>query len=735
MSGAPFLQAHYDPLYVTGSVLIATFASYVALDLARRVRAQERSLAIAWWLGGSLVMGTGIWCMHFLGMLALRVPIELGYTFGYTAVSWLAAVAASGVALAVASRGRLTALRLACGALLMGMGVSGMHYVGMAALPLQPPIAWDPRLVALSVVVATAASAGALQLVFWTRSVPGMRGFLKQVAAAVVMGLACSGMHYTGMAAAHFQAGAFCVGDGLLHGNLLSVLVVASTFGLLLLALVGSMVDSRLQMARSLQAANQKLHAANQQLQRQAFIDPLTGLANRALLEDRLGHAMTRIRKAQSRERPAAGGRLAVLLIDLDGFKAVNDSYGHAAGDEVLKEIGRRLRGLLRSEDTLARMGGDEFVLLVEALGDLAECAPRAMRVLAALEKPIVINGDRLQLSGSIGIVVFPDQGEDGKLIVHADAAMYAAKRAGGNTWVLFEPGMDARGQAFLSMRAELYEAIEQGGLRLHYQPKVHAADGRISGVEALVRWQHPSRGLIGPDEFIPVAERFGLISALGDWVINESCRQLHAWQQDGLWLSVAVNLSVHQLREPRLAGRIEGAMARHGIDPTQLLCEITESGAMEDYHSVQRSFDDLARLGVYLSIDDFGTGYSSLAYLRKLPARQIKIDRSFMADLEWSPDSLAVVDAVVRLAHAMGLKVVAEGVETEGQHEILRNLGCDELQGYLFARPMAPEAIPGWVHANAHSHAAKAPEDTQPLPDATARIRRWAIRASGLQD
>ena len=240
--------------------------------------------------------------------------------------------------------------------------------------------------------------------------------------------------------------------------------------------------------------------------------------------------------------------------------------------------------------------------------------------------------------------------------------------------------------------------ALERGELQLHYQPKIDARLGRLQGVEALLRWQHPTRGMVGPNVFIPIAERFGLINGLGNWVIEESCRQMRVWADEGLSMNVAINLSVHQLRTEELVPRIESALARYQVMPSQLLCEITESVAMEDIESTQRAFEALSRIGVYLSIDDFGTGYSSLSYLRQLPARQLKIDRSFVADIEVRPDARAIVGAVIQLAHQLGLRVVAEGVETEGQRDILLLLQCDELQGYLLARPMAVEALDDWL-------------------------------------
>jgi len=293
---------------------------------------------------------------------------------------------------------------------------------------------------------------------------------------------------------------------------------------------------------------------------------------------------------------------------------------------------------------------------------------------------------------------VYPDHGQRDDLVAHADTAMYAAKRSGGGTCALFDSTIDGAALEQLSLLNDLRRAIELGQLALHYQPKVDGQRAQIRGVEALLRWQHPQRGMISPVVFIPIAERYGLINSLGNWVIDEACRQMQAWADAGVRMRVAINVSAHQLRKDDLVARIEQALDRYQVEASQLLCEITESVVMEDVKATQRVFDGLQRIGVYLSIDDFGTGYSSLSYLRQLPAKQLKIDRSFVNDLESSSDARAIVDAVIHLAHALGLRVVAEGVETAEQRDILLQLGCDELQGFFFAKPMPAAALLAWI-------------------------------------
>jgi diguanylate cyclase (GGDEF)-like protein len=697
-----FLQPHYDLRLVVVSVLIASLAAYVALDLARRVRSRDPVVVLCWGVGGSVAMGTGIWAMHFIGMMAFSLPFTLGYTFGMTALSWLAAVAVSGVALTLANCRVLGLMRLALGSLVMGAGICAMHYTGMAALDLAPGIVWDVGLVAASAAVAVAASAAALVIFFWLRHRIGAHGRAWQAAAAVFMGLAIAGTHYTGMAAAGFPAGMLCLSANALGANSLSGIVIVATATLLLLTLFTSMLDGSLRdratrLAARLQAANDELHAANVELKALALRDPLSGLPNRLMFEDRLRQAVARADQARH-SRDGGHDRLAVLFIDLDGFKPVNESLGHTQGDQVLRDTAGRLRGVARGSDTVARVGGDQFVLMMASTGGREDCITLARRIVDVLGEPLQVGHRCFSISASVGIVIYPDNGSADRLLAHAEAAMCAAKRAGGGTWAFFEPHMVAGALEQLSLQTDLRQAIEQGQLHLHYQPKVDARSGALTGLEALLRWQHPQRGAVSPALFIPIAERFGLIGALGDWVIEEACRQMGAWAAAGTPLRVAVNLSVHQLRQDDLAGRIEKALQRHGIAPADLLCEVTESAAMDDLHDSRLAFEGLLRIGVFLSIDDFGTGHSSLSYLRRLPARQLKIDRSFVGDLESSADARAIVQAVLGMAHALGLRVVAEGVETAGQRDILVALGCDELQGYFFARPMAPDALPAWL-------------------------------------
>ncbi len=458
--------------------------------------------------------------------------------------------------------------------------------------------------------------------------------------------------------------------------------------------LMAAVLALALVLHASLDAAPQ-FGAAEHPLPRRAHtavptVDNLTQLPTRVYFEDRLAAAAT---KADS-----GAGKLALLFIDLDGFKPVNDTYGHSIGDRVLEQVGQRLKATSRGKDVVARIGGDEFLLLLTNVHEADSVAAVASRLIEGLSQPYTVEGRDVMISCSVGIAMYPDGCAHQKLIARADAAMYASKRAGGSNHCFYSPAMDADAEAQFVLLRDLRKAIASQEFELHYQPKIDSKSGKVTAVEALLRWRHPTRGMLLPNEFIPLSERFGLIGPLGNWVIEEACRQSRQWREKGLRMRVAINLSAHQMRQDDIVERITGALHTHKIHPSLLTCEITETAAMEDTKTTQTTFRRLGELGTHLSIDDFGTGYSSLAYLRKLPAEELKIDRSFIMDLEHSADARAVVDAVIKLAHALGLKVVAEGVENQRQQQVLVGMGCDELQGFLFARPMSSRALLIWA-------------------------------------
>ena len=674
----------YNPWLVALSLGVAVLVSYTALRLAARVAVSEGRGARIWLGVGAVAMGIGIWSMHFVGMLAFSLPIPLAYDVPTTLASLAVAIVTSGFALGITSGVNLTLPRLSLSAAAMGTGIAGMHYMGMEAITIIPGIDYDPLLVALSILIAIAASFVALWLFFHLREANNsFRQQFMLLGAAAVMGLAISGMHYTAMAASRFALGAFCRGGVTLQNSWLAAAVGMFALGMLGVTLVTAVYDAHLQSRARAQA--ERLAQANAELQHQATHDALTQLPNRVLFLDRL-------------EREIARGErdhhlFAVLVVDLDRFKVINDTLGHGAGDQLLIEISRRLSASVRAADTVARTGGDEFLLLLAAIQQPADAAGIAAKIVTALDKPVSIGGTEVHVSASLGISVYPGDGADADtLVAHADEAMYFAKQQGRNGFQFFSAGISVFSRERLDFERDLRSALSLKQFEVHYQPKIDVISGRMNSVEALVRWRHPTRGLVGPLEFIALAEESGLIFSIGEWVLREACRQAREWQIDGLpFIRIAVNISPGHFRQPRFLEMVRSALVDHDLDPQYLEIELTETTVMDHADGSVAILEELSRMGVLVSIDDFGTGYSSMSYLRRFPIDKLKIDRSFIKDLTTHADAAAIVKAIISLGHSLQLKVVAEGVETAQQLEQLRELGCDQFQGFYRSAAVLP--------------------------------------------
>ncbi|MBU9831996.1 EAL domain-containing protein [Rahnella sp. FC061912-K] len=677
-------SSNYNNVLVMFSFIVAMLASYTALDMAGRVATTQGKASRLWLTGGAIAMGIGVWSMHFIGMLAFNSAVSMGYDPLITLLSMLIAIISSAFALWLVCLPQLPMMRLLAGSLLMGGGIAAMHYTGMAAMRMMPPVIYSVPWVMVSVLVAVVASGAALWMAFHLRQQsPNVR--LLRISAAVIMGTAIVGMHYTGMAAATFppMSHSMAANSGV-DNNWLALLVIVVTLAILAITLIISVLDGRMQARTSVLASS--LAQANRELTQLALHDNLTKLPNRLLLEDRLGQAVQKATRGES--------EFAVLFIDLDGFKAVNDAFGHHIGDQLLVSVTERLLSHLRASDTLARLGGDEFVLLTE-ITEPTDASQLADKLVHLIARPFHVSRYELLVSASIGIAVYPGDGENEReLMLNADAAMYHTKNSGRNGHSFFQPSMNANAQNQLQMLNDLRLAIEHHELRLHYQPKFIAPYGPVSGFEALLRWEREGKTL-SPDVFLPLAEKTGLIIPIGEWVLNEACRQLREWHLAGhtTW-TVAVNLSALQFEQANLVEMVIDTVERHHIPPEMLTLEVTETTAMRNPDVSVAILERLTKYGVKASIDDFGTGYSSLLYLKRLPASELKIDGAFINDLIAGSEDASIVSAIIALGQTLNLKVVAEGVETTQQQDFLTQLGCDTLQGYLLGRPMTPEQI-----------------------------------------
>jgi diguanylate cyclase (GGDEF)-like protein/PAS domain S-box-containing protein len=439
-------------------------------------------------------------------------------------------------------------------------------------------------------------------------------------------------------------------------------------------------VSIRIDVTERMQSEQRMRHIASH--------DALTGLVNRAVMRERIDNALQAVRRSQA--------KAAVLFVDLDHFKGINDSLGHETGDRLLVEVGARLQASVRHGDTVARQGGDEFIVFMPHIDGAPEASTLAERLTHELARPFMVDGRELYIGSSIGVAIFPDHGDDvDTLLKHSDAAMYHVKESGRNRHVLFDPQMSSEVLERYTLGMELRRAIDLGEFELHYQPVIGIVSGQVEGLEALLRWRHPTRGLVSPMQFVPIAERSGLIVPIGDWVLRAACEQIRAWRAEGVSVPrIAINLSILQLQNPDIVARIDAVLREFELQPGALGFEVTEGMLMSRPDDAVEVLRALSERGFDLAIDDFGTGYSSLSYLKLLPIDTLKIDRSFVRDIGRDADSTAIVSAIVALAHSLQLGVIAEGVETPEQLDFVRAQGCQRFQGYLASRPLTADAI-----------------------------------------
>ncbi len=947
------MQSYYDIWLVSLSVVLAIFASFTALSLAAKIPHIKGPKARYWLLGGALSMGLGIWSMHFIGMLAFHLPIPLAYDLSITVASVLIAILVSGLALYLIRHGIRGAGQLLASAVLMGLGITSMHYTGMEALRMSPAIDYDLTLVALSFAIAVFASLFAINLTFQRDDEQPLLFSGKNFASAVLMGVAIAGMHYVGMEAAYFRQGSVCLAaPSGIDTSVLAALVASVTLLLLISTLVMLTYDMRMAEQNALMV--EELHRRNLALQQEAealahnmtenirehahrdrllativeqsseaiittdldgrisswnraaenvfgyrddevlgqpitllddpaaehdhpvcspyggdeehyvslrhrdgeriFLhinrsplrseegesqgeivvmydvtqqkqdrdqlllwslvyehsgeaivitdgnnrilsvnhaftritgyppeevigqnpsllssgrhdrtfyqrmwgeleakgfykgevwnrrkngdvypewititalrddnghtcnyiaifsdasdykekeariqhmahhDALTGLPNRSLLQDRLEQAMAHAKRRDE--------MVALLFIDLDRFKLINDTLGHHIGDALLVQVAERLTSTVRSDDTVCRQGGDEFIIVLQEMADCDSAGVIAEKLLEVLSAEYLIEGESLKVTPSIGISLFPDDGIDiDTLIKNADTAMYHAKDQGRANIQFFTASLNEKLTERMELEKALSEALANDGLELHYQPQVNLNDGRVSGVEALLRWNHPQKGAISPARFIPIAEESGLIEEVGQWVLEEVLKQQRQWRDGPLSdLRISLNVSARQLQQAHFVEAARELVEHYAPNMALLELEVTETAVMQN---VVRSVERLAALkglGFDIAVDDFGTGYSSLNYLKRLPIDRLKIDRSFIGDIPDDPNDIVITEAIIRLAQTLGLELVAEGVETEEQAEFLRESGCELAQGFLYARALPPAELETFV-------------------------------------
>lgn len=793
----------FSTTLVVFSYLVSVAASYTVLDLTACISAAKGKRRWLWLLFGTAAMGMGIWSMHFVGMLAFELPVPVAYDLTLVLLSVLAALLGSLAALHMVGRERVTSWRLVSAGLVLATGISAMHYIGMAAMVID--IVYDPFWFSISIAIAVAASIAALWLSFFFRqNRSGNRKWTKLVS-GLLMGAAIAGMHYTGMAAAHFRTGEkYGLSKGIiLDHSWLAFLITAGTLLTLLLSLAGIFISRRFAHTETALQENEKRYRslyentgeaiifvslegiirefnpsavaftgveaeemvnkpvsrllamiaeeerertwaffrqaltstddiryetalreqggprvelsvnhipveidgevvgtyiiarditeekrAKEQMYTLAFHDELTGLPNRRKFNEELERAIADALQASS--------SFAVMVMDIDRFKMINDSIGHTYGDQFLREVASRLKVSLEGERVvIARMGGDEFTLLCASGYTDEELSALAGRMIGAISQPYRLMENDFYVTASIGIAVFPRDGKSGmQLLKHADMAMYEIKKNGKNGFRFYSQELNTHLVEKIELESELRGALARNELLLHYQPQIRAADNAMIGVEALARWNHPTRGMLSPSLFIPIAEESGMILELGAWAIREACLQMKRWHDaGGPLIPVSVNLSSQQFHQANLVDHIGEILRETGLAPHYLELEITE-GMMMDPNVSTGILRELSDFGIRISLDDFGTGYSSLSYLKLFPIHKVKIDRSFIRDITKNQNDKAIVATIIAMAQHLNMEVIAEGIETKDQLDILTANDCHEIQGYYYSKPLSPAEV-----------------------------------------
>lgn len=687
------MSASFHFLLLAFALLVASLSAYAALEVSERIVLQESQHRRLWLAIGAVVFGLGVWGAMLLTVASLDAPMPIAFDARMVVLTLLLCLSSAFYLMHLTGMRRPQPARLVIGGLAIGAAFNAAFHIALKSMTLVPPLVYHTPLLIVALVVSEVVAVFIVTLFSASNGRKPMTGSLNSQQARRVLAALLVGAGLVSSAAAGLRAllidpqAQSLAGEGLTREHLVNGLVFLA-FLAMAMALVVSGVQRNQVLKKIVGRTNDKLlHFATH--------DVLTGLPNRALLADRIQHAVEVARRN--------GKPFAVLFMDLDGFKAINDSLGHAVGDGLLVAVAQRIRACIRGEDMVARIGGDEFVVVMSNLSTPEVVEQLSENILAELRLDFQIEDATLRVTSSIGIAVYPNSGESvDALMKNADAAMYEAKQSGRNTYRFFEPAMHASAMRHLQVRQALQQAIDQQQFRLHFQPKYRGAGKELTGLEALLRWHHPELGEMAPSEFIPIAERSGQILCIGDWVLHAVCRQIVCWDAAGVKpVKVALNLSPLQMRSD-LVERIIKVVSASGIAPQRLMFEITETAAMKDVERTTRVVRELQSLGFDIAIDDFGTGYSSLAYLAQFHCRQVKIDRFFTSRLDLDDHSgRAIVAAIIALAHALQMEVVAEGVETEGQLRELQLLHCDQVQGFLLGRPDDAVSVPGLVDAS----------------------------------
>ena len=649
-----YIEGTYNIYIVALSVIIAVLASYSALNIAAKISNANGKMKYFWLFSGSFVMGSGVWSMHFIGMLAFEIHANMDYDASLTLLSMIASVLSSFIAFYITMPQIVDMKRLILGGFTMGSGIVAMHYIGMEAMIMPMELSYDKGLLLLSVVIAFIASYAALFLFLRFKN-QRTASWLKWLS-AIIMGTAICGMHYTGLKAARFHS----------HSHL-----TENTQGIDLFLLYSVLITTLFILFISWGA----MFFDRNVLEKMAYQDAITGLPNRNEMNKFFDTFI-------------GNETIGVLFIDLDKFKVINDTIGHDMGDLLISEVGARLQQFIRKDQRVFRIGGDEFLLVVKHC-DEKWAEQLAKEILLSIKDVYRIEGNELYITASIGISIGTITSSNRfTLLKAADMAMYRAKKSGKNRYCLYNNALGLEEVRKMELEKDLQSALENNQFYIVYQPKWNVKTNRLYGFEALLRWEHPRLGVISPAEFIPITEETGLIVPITKWILEKVCHQCITWQTQGELQPVSVNLSNRLFQSGRLKDMVQNALEKANLKPHLLELEITESMVFYDVEDIILQLDSIRALGVRVSMDDFGTGYSSIGLLDRMPIDTLKLDRLFTNDLD-TPRKRAIMNAIIVMADDLQLDLIAEGVENEEHIESLTQLGCYLVQGYFYGKPM----------------------------------------------
>jgi len=678
------ITTNHSLAHVLTAAIICVLGSCLAMRLFSRARKTDGVQKLNWLFLAGFVGGTTIWTTHFVAMLGYETPVINGYDPLLTLASLVIGIVVTTAGFSIIAFGGKGAL-VEAGGVIIGMGVVAMHYVGIAAYDAAGHLEWSRGYIAASVYFAVVFGAVAANLAVRAPSRRGKR------CASLALVLAIVFAHFTSMAGLTIVLDAsVAVPHGIIPSEMMTVIVSASMIIILMLGASTYTIDM------------QSTRAAVKRYRHLSLHDPLTGLPNRAALNEHLEQVIN---------APANEGTVtAIFCFDLDRFKEINDVHGHAAGDAVLRAVAERLSSMMRPGEFIARVGGDEFVVIVDDCPERSMARDAARRILDEICKPVLWRDQVLTVGSSIGISGYPRLASNiDDLLSQADIAMYRAKGTATNTFCFYEPSMDQAVRDRHAMAMEMRDGVRNGEFELFYQQQNDTVTREVVGFEALLRWRHPQRGMIGPVEFIPIAEKTGFIVELGEWVLRHACIEAASWERP---LTIAVNVAPQQLADAQLPQIVQTVLDETGLDPARLELEITETGIIADQQHALHIIRELKRIGVKVAMDDYGTGYSSLSTLQSFPFDKIKIDRAFVDGVVTNVQSAAIVRSTLILAQSLQIPVLAEGVEREEHIEFLRNEGCLQVQGYLFGKPTPSEGIRSIVSEDAGTEEPPKPEN-----------------------